>query len=130
MRFSTLINQTIKSAAKGKDTRKGVNSILTTVLGAVKAYSGKGIKVLKANKKLTVDTGVRGCQSLSILDEESLLYIVKSRHTQAVLGTCDNADDDNYNLNAELCRALATDNILLGACYWLSNPDTASTKLL
>ncbi len=130
MRFSTLINQTIKAASKGKNTEECTTQIVDIIKGAVKAYKGTSKGALKANKKLKADT-VRGCVNLSILDEESLLMIIKQRHSQAVLATCDNGDDDdNYSLNAELCRAIATDNILLGAVYWMSNPDTASTKLL
>lgn len=129
MRFSKTISKAIKLATDGKDIEDMVESIVDTIEGAVKAYKGTSKGALKANKSIKADT-VRGCVNLSILDEESLLVIIKQRHSCAVASTCDVEDDENYSLNAELCRAMATDNVLLGAAYWLSNPDTDSTKLL
>jgi len=129
MRFSKLLTQTIKKAQKGKSIDKEIDTIIGTVEAAVEAYKGSSKGALKANKNLTIET-VSGCVSMSMLDEESLLQVIKQRHSAAVAATCTDIADENFSLNAELCRAIATDANLLGAAYWLGNADTEANALL
>ena len=127
MRFSTLITKAVKKASKGKNNEENISKIVEVVERSITAYRGTSKGVLAANKDVRVCT-VRGEQSLRKLDEESLLIIIKAAHGNCI-GSVDD-ENENFELNAELSRALATDPVLLGATYWLANPDTEATKLL
>ena len=127
MRFSKLIQKAVKVSQKGKDNEANITEIVKVIEGAVVAYKGTAKGAFKANKGIKVCTS-RGEQGLGKLDEESLLVILQAAHMQAVADIDD--DNENMSLNAELARALATNPVILGTCYWLGNPDTAATALL
>ena len=128
MRFSQLLNNTTKKAAKGKDISLEIADIKEVIEGAVVTYKGTSKGALKANKNQKVLT-IEGTLPMSVLDNESLLVIIAKQHRAAVVETCATEQEENFSMNAELCRAIATNGIILGAVYHLTNESEGNNLL-
>ena len=131
MRFSQLVIKTTAKAVKGKNVDQEITQIVETVKSVVNGYRGdsKANKQLRKNKDVEVDT-IRGCVPLSFLDNASLLAIIQREHSKVIQETCANRGDENFSLNAELKRGLATNAKILGATYWLEKGETEELYLL
>jgi len=128
MRLSKIIDTGIRKASKGKDTTTEVKAVLKAVKGAVKAYKGSFSDEFEKNKDIKVTT-VMGCVTIAVLDDESLLTLIRKEHRQVVAETCTEDGNENYELNAELARGIATNSTILAACYWLGNENAGSGLL-
>jgi hypothetical protein len=128
MRLSKVINEAIRKASKGKGISSETATITKAVKSAVKAYRGTTKGVFEKHAQIKFESA-RGCVPLSVMDDETLLHIIKTEHLNIVQRTCEIADDENYSLNAELARAIATDSVLLGAVFNLEN-ETEGNELL
>ncbi len=119
MRFSKLTTNAINKAIKGKDASKEIGAVVEAIEKAVVAYKGTSKGAFKLNKDHNIQTG-RGCMPMATLDDAELLAQIKSRHMNIVQDTCQSTGDENVSLSAELARGIATDSIILGACYHLT----------
>jgi len=128
MRLSKILANAKNKAAKGKNIDKEVAAICDVIKGAVKAYKGSSKGAFEANKVEKLYTAY-GRTPMSVLDDESLIVTIASAHKQAVITTCQNKTDENYSLNAELAREVATNSIILGACFWLTTESEANSLL-
>ena len=121
MRFSNLTTAAIKKASKGKDASKEIEAVVAVITKAVVAYTGNEKAAKKAfarNKNQNTET-VRGCMPLATLDDASLVTLIKTQHLNIVADTCQTQADENFALNAELARGIATNPVILGACFHL-----------
>ena len=119
MRFSKTISKAITRSLKGKDATSEVEAVVAAIEKAVVAYKGTSKGAFKANKDHNVET-VRGCMPMATLDDASLLVLVQAEHLNIVTDTCQTTKDENVALNAELARGIATNAIILGACFHLT----------
>ncbi len=128
-RLSNTITKAIRIENKGKSASKEIKSILEAISGAVTSYGATTPKkAFKANKGLTYET-VLGCTMLGSLTNADLVAVIMRQHRLIVQDTCQNGQGENFSLNAELARGIATDPLILGACYYLSNPSTGNGLL-
>jgi len=119
MRFSKLIANTITKVNKGKGTVADVKEIVATIKSAVKTYGGaKNAFELNKDVKAGGTAGLGVC--MAVMDDESLLTVIRTEHKKVVEDTCSDGQPENFSMNAELTRGIATNAKILGACHWLT----------
>lgn len=132
-RLSQLIDNAIKATKKdGGDATPIIGEIKAKIDGAITAYAGKDAVegAYARNAGVKVQT-VEGRMPMSVLDEASLLEVLKKEQKSIAVAILGNGnEDENYSQNAELARAIATNAVLLGAVHFLDNASSSDNDYL
>lgn len=132
-RLSQLIDNAIKATKKdGGDATSAIAEIKAKIDGAITAYAGKDAveKAYERNAGVKTQT-VEGTLPMSVLDEASLLEVLKREQKRIAVAILGNGnEDENYSQNAELARAIATNAQILGSVHFLSNASSSDNDYL